>query len=72
MKNWSDSLIEFSKVYLYIDGVRVKNLNGNCGILKINCNNQTFKIKLTLKSVDKSKLIFNNVDEMIKAGWVVD
>jgi hypothetical protein len=41
---WSKELIELSKTYLQIDGVSVKSLNGDFGILNIDEENQTYKI----------------------------
>jgi hypothetical protein len=69
MKKWSDNLIELSKEYLNYDGVDVKSLNGDFGVLNINYEKQIYKI---IFKTSKQTLIFNSVDEIINAGWAVD
>ena len=40
MNKWSDKLIELSKEYLNYDGVNVKSLSGEFGILNIDYEKQ--------------------------------
>ena len=69
MKKWSDELIKLSRKYLEIDGVNVKSLNAEFGILNIDYLNKKYTINFL--SSNKS-IIFNSVDEIINAGWAVD
>ena len=46
MKKWSDNLIKISKEYLNYNGVRVKSLSGDFGILNIDYENKIFTIDL--------------------------
>jgi hypothetical protein len=69
MKSWSESLIEQSKLYLQIDGVNVKSINGQFGILNINYQNRIYTINILTSN---QSLTFHSVDELINAGWVVD
>ena len=69
MKKWSDRLIELSREYLEIDGVNVKSLNAEFGILNVDYQNKKYTISF-LKS--NQTLTFNSVDEIINSGWAVD
>ena len=69
MKKWSDKLIELSREHLNYDGVRVKSLIPEFGVLNIDYDNQIYTISI---SNSERTLTFNSVDEIIKAGWVVD
>jgi hypothetical protein len=69
MKKWSDKLIELSREYLEIDGVNVKSVNAEFGILNIDYENKIYTI--TFLSSDKT-LTFNSVDEIVNSGWAVD
>jgi len=69
MKKWSDKLIELSEEYLNYSGTRVKNLNGDFGLLTIDYDNKKYKI--TVSNSDKI-LTFNSVQDMINNKWVVD
>ena len=69
MRNWSNSLIELSREYLNYDGVNVKSLKGEFGILKIDYGNQIYTISFLNSN---QTLTFKSVDEMINSGWVVD
>jgi hypothetical protein len=69
MKKWSDELIELSREYLEIDGVNVKSVNAEFGILNIDYENKIYTINFLSSS---QSLTFNSVDEIINAGWAVD
>jgi hypothetical protein len=69
MKKWSDGLIEISREYLNYDGVNVKSLNKQFGILNIDYEKQIYKISVFISNQD---LFFSSVDEMIENGWAVD
>jgi hypothetical protein len=69
MRKWSENLINLSREYMEIDGVHLKSLDGDFGILNIDSENKLYKIQL--KDSDQV-LIFNSADEMIDAGWAVD
>ena len=68
MKKWSDELIKLSIEYLNYDGVNVKSLNGNFGILNV------ITKKLYTISIFNTDIVltFHSVEEMIEAGWAVD
>ena len=69
MKKWSDKLIKLSREYLEIDGVNVKSLKAEFGILNIGYENKIY----TVSFLSSNKTItFNSVDEIINAGWAVD
>lgn len=69
MKKWSDELIELSREYLEIDGIHVKNLNSDFGILNIDYQNKIYTISfLTSNRV----LQFFSVEDILNSGWVVD
>ncbi len=69
MKQWSRELIEQSRLYLEIDGVNLKSLNGQSSILNINHQNNIYTINI--KNTNQT-FIFNSVDEIINDGWAVD
>jgi hypothetical protein len=69
MKKWSDELIELSREYLNYDGVHVKSLKQEFGILNISYEKKIYTI--TLFNSDQT-LTFKSVEDMINAGWVVD
>jgi hypothetical protein len=69
MKKWSDKLIELSREYLEIDGVNVKSLNAEFGILNIDYLNKKYTINFLSSN---QTLTFNSVDEIINSGWAVD
>jgi hypothetical protein len=68
---WSKELQELSEEYLEYDGVNVKSKNGQFGIINIDYENKVYEIIL-LNSIENQILTFYSVDEIIKAGWVVD
>ena len=67
-KKWSDELIETSKEYL-MRGSYVKSLNGQFGMLCIDYKNSKYMINIR---DSKDVLIYDSIDEMIEAGWVID
>lgn len=69
MKKWSDNLIRLSREYLNYDGIRVKSLNREFGILNIDHENKIYTISITNS---KQVLTFNSIDKIINAGWAVD
>ena len=69
MKKWSDELIELSREYLEYDGVNVKSLNSEFGILNIDYDKKIYTIKLLTS--DRIE-IFSTVEDILKSGWVVD
>lgn len=69
MKKWSEKLIELSRELLNYDGVRVKSLNCEFGILCVDYVNKTYTIII---SNSNQTLTFNSIDEIINSGWVVD
>ena len=69
MKKWSDNLIQLSKQYLNYDGVKVKSLNREFGILNIDYENQDYYISILNTN---QTLTFKSVNEIINSGWVVD
>ena len=69
MNKWSDKLIELSREYLNYDGVKVKSLIPEFGVLNIDYDSQTYTISIFNSG---QTLTFKSVDDIIKAGWVVD
>ena len=69
MKKWSEELIELSREYLNYNGVNVKSLKPEFGILTIDYENNIYTI--TLRNTNQT-LTFNSVEEIINAGWAVD
>ena len=69
MRKWSEELIILSRELLNIDGVNVKSINGNFGILNIDYKNKVYSISIFDSDV---VLTFDSVEEMINAGWAVD
>ena len=69
MKKWSDELINLSREYLEIDGVNVKSLKAEFGILNIDYENKIYTINFLSSN---QILTFYSVDEIINAGWAVD
>jgi len=69
MKKWSDELIELSREYLNYNGVHVKSLKAEFGILNIDYDNQIYTIKLFISN---QTLTFKSVEDIINAGWAVD
>jgi hypothetical protein len=69
MKKWSEELIELSREYLNYNGVNVKSLKPEFGILNIDYEKSIYTI--TLRKTNQT-LTFNSVEEMINAGWAVD
>ena len=69
MKKWSDNLIQLSREYLNYDGVKVKSLNREFGILNIDYENQNYYISILNSN---QTLTFKSVNEIINSGWVVD
>jgi len=68
MKSWSNELIELTKQYLKYDGVSVKSLKGNFGII----NKYEDKYIISIKPDYTVNLTFYSIDEIINAGWAVD
>ena len=69
MKKWSEKLIKLSREFLNYDGVRVKSLSGQFGVLSIDYENQIYTISI---SNSDQTLIFKSVNEIINSGWAVD
>jgi len=69
MRKWSDELIKLSKEYLNYDGISVKSLKGDFGILNIDYKNNIYTINVHNSD---QVLTFKSVDEVINAGWAVD
>ena len=59
MKKWSDELIELSREYFEIDGVNVKSLKAEFGILNIDYENKKYKINFLSSN---RTLTFNSID----------
>jgi len=69
MNKWSNGLIELSKEYLNYSGTCVKSLKGEFGKLEIDYQNNIYSI--IIFNSDQT-IIFNSINQIINAGWVVD
>ena len=69
MKKWSEELIELSREYLNYNGVNVKSLKPEFGILNIDYENNIYTITLFNSN---QTLTFKSVEDIINAGWAVD
>jgi hypothetical protein len=66
---WSDRQTELSRELLNFDGVSVKSLNGEFGVLRVTGNPPAY----TVFFYDEAKTAaFSSVEDLIKAGWAVD
>lgn len=78
MNDWSDKLKNLTKTQAYA-GAMMKNLKGEFGMIKTRTDSKIIIVETELDPkimwpmpTDKEIASFNNVEEMIKDGWVID
>jgi hypothetical protein len=69
---WSEELQDLSRIYLEVDGVNVKSVDGDFGKLRVDNAKHSYVVSLLKKGKGSIPLSFDSVSEMIIAGWAVD
>ncbi len=78
MNDWSENLKNITREQAY-PGAMMKNLKGEFGMIKMRTDSKIIIVETKLDSkiswpmpTNNEIACFNDIEEMIKAGWVID